>query len=306
MSPGGPRSALVVNDFVLDLARSGALLPIARWIPTSTDTLIAGGAEGLDILRRIEDALRAAAQTLRDDMIETGVLTPLSSARLAAPVARPGILLSHARAYHSHLAEMEGAAPPPRYPAGFIKNVHAIVGPDAPIRLPRAAPSMVDFEGEVSIVFSRRCHGVSPAEALDHVLGVTIVNDMSARDWVEEMKTFPDRNRMGKQFPTFAPMGPWIVTLDDIADINDLHMTTRVNGEVMQDSRTSDLIWPLSDLISYYSHWYPFEPGDVLTTGSPAGVGYGRDPKRFLEPGDVVEITVDGVGTLSNPIAAES
>ena len=109
---------------------------------------------------------------------------------------------------------------------------------------------------------------------------------------------------MGKNLPTFCPMGPVIATKDEIANPDDVHMVTALNGKVMQDSRTSDLIWNIRQLIAYYSRWYPFRPGDVMTTGSPAGVGYGRKPKVFMQPGDVVTATVEEVGTLSNPVRA--
>jgi 2-keto-4-pentenoate hydratase/2-oxohepta-3-ene-1,7-dioic acid hydratase in catechol pathway len=165
---------------------------------------------------------------------------------------------------------------------------------------------MVDLEGEFSVVFGAPCHNVSEAEAMERVIGYTLINDVSARNWVESFQKTkdPDQNRMGKQLPTFCPMGPVIATKDEIADPNDVHMVTTLNGKVMQDSNTSDLIWNIQQLIAYYSRWYRFMPGDVLTTGSPAGVGYGRTPKVFMQPGDVVTATATAVGTLSNPVQA--
>lgn len=191
-------------------------------------------------------------------------------------------------------------------PKAFIKNVNCVVGPDTAIVLPPQCPDMVDFEGEFSIVFGVPCHNVSEAEAMATVAGYTIINDVSARDWVKSFtKTGdPDVNRMGKQLPTFCPMGPAIVTSDEIADPHDITLTTTLNGKVMQSAHTSDLIWTIPALISYFSRWYPFQPGDILTTGSPAGVGYGREPKVFMRPGDEVAITVTGVGTLRNKIVA--
>ena len=146
---------------------------------------------------------------------------------------------------------------------------------------------------------------------MDYVAGYTIVNDVSARNWVGGTKMAKQpmdavhswtRNLMGKQLPTFCPMGPVLVTRDEIADPHELKLTTTLNGEVMQSANTNDLVFQLPELIAYFSQWYQFLPGDVITTGSPGGVGFARDPQVFMKAGDVVAITVDGVGTLSNPI----
>lgn len=301
-SPPSGRSAAIVGDMVLDLGLAGTLTPLARWIPAALADVIAGGDEAMAIIRRIVGAVENAAPSLLQDLVAQHILRPLATTSLLAPIPTPGILLSHARAYRDHVAEMQKGDETPPHPVAFMKNGHSVIGTGTAIVLPSSADAMVDFEGEISVVFSRPCHGITVDEALDHVLGFTIVNDVSARDWVPEIRSAPDRNRMGKQFRTFSPMGPWIATLDEIADPANLHLVTRINGTVMQDAWTSELIWDLPTLIAYYARWYPFQPGDVLTTGSPAGVGYGRDPKIFLRDGDVVSITVDGVGTLSNPV----
>lgn len=141
---------------------------------------------------------------------------------------------------------------------------------------------------------------------MEAVAGYTLINDVSARNWVENFIATGDAdlNRMGKQLPGFCPMGPVIVTADEVADPHDVTLTTRLNDTVMQSAHTSDLIWRIPALIAYFSRWYPFRPGDILTTGSPAGVGYGRTPKIFMKPGDTIAVTVDRIGTLSNPIVA--
>ena len=225
-----------------------------------------------------------------------------------APLPRPGLLLSHGRAYLSHLKEMQKTEKPKieENPSGFIKNTNAIVGPGAPIVLPPQCADMVDFEGEFSLVFGRRCHNVKPEDAMPHIIGYTIINDVSARNWVHTFHETrdPEVNRMGKQLPSFCPEGPVVVTADEVPDPHDLRMTTTLNGEVYQDAHTDDLIWRIPELISYFARWYRFEPGDILTTGSPPGVGFGRDPKVFMKPGDTIEVTVERVGTLSNPIVA--
>jgi 2-keto-4-pentenoate hydratase/2-oxohepta-3-ene-1,7-dioic acid hydratase in catechol pathway len=217
-------------------------------------------------------------------------------------------VLSHGRAYYSHMKEMAKGATPKvaEEPRAFLKNINGITGPDWPIVLPRQFPDMVDFEGEFSIVFGKRCHNVDEGDAMQAVAGYTIINDVSARNWAAHfIKTGdPDLNRQGKQLPTFCPLGPVIATKDDVPDPHDVTMTTTLNGEVMQSAHTSDLIWKVSKLISYFARWYAFAPGDVLTTGSPAGVGFAREPKVFMKAGDVVAVTVDRVGTLRNPIVA--
>ena len=300
--PPGGRTGVVIGYDVLDFALATPLLPLAGWVPPDMRDLLAAGSEGLDLIRRLIDRVESGGMASR--LRETGALKPLASTPLLAPVPRPGIVLSHGRAYKSHLAEMNSKGE--EGPHAFMKNVNAIIGPGAPIILPPQCPDMVDLEGEFSIVFGKPCNNVGEAQAMDHVAGFTLINDVSARNWVEQFQRTkdPDQNRMGKNLPTFCPMGPVIATKDEIADPDDVHMVTALNGKVMQDSRTSDLIWNIRQLIAYYSRWYPFMPGDVMTTGSPAGVGYGRNPKIFMKPGDVVTATVEEVGTLSNPVRA--
>ncbi|MBO6783348.1 MAG: fumarylacetoacetate hydrolase family protein, partial [Alphaproteobacteria bacterium] len=208
--------------------------------------------------------------------------------------------------------EMEGT-PAPKFPSAFMKTVSSLTGSGKPIVVPPQCPDMIDYEGEFCFVFGRTCHRVSEDEAMDYVAGYTIANDVSARDWVGDVFTatepFPailawERNVMGKQLPTFTPCGPVITTADEIGDPHDLLLEFRLNGETLQSTRTDDLIFNIPQIISYFSQWYRFEPGDIVTTGSPAGVGVGRDPKVFMKPGDVAEVSLEGVGTLSNPVVA--
>jgi acylpyruvate hydrolase len=307
-APPDGRTGALLGEEVLDFALARDTLPLANWIPLAMPMLLAGGDEGLDILRRVVDRVAEAHGDERQRLKACGALKPLAEVRLAAPVPRPGIVLSHGRAYYSHLKEMAKTDKPKvaENPTAFMKNLNAIIGPGEPIVVPAQFPDMIDFEGEFSVVFGRDCHNVAESEALRCVAGYTIINDVSARNWVENFTTTgdPDLNRMGKQLRGFCPMGPVITTRDEIADPHDLTLTTTLNGQVMQNAHTSDLIWTVPALISYFSRWYPFRAGDVLTTGSPAGVGYGRTPKVFMKPGDVVAVTVDRIGTLSNPIAA--
>ena len=173
---------------------------------------------------------------------------------------------------------------------------------------------MVDFEGEFSFIFAKRCHRVTADQAMDYVAGYTIANDVSARDWIPEVFSATgsfdaihawERNVMGKSFPTFTPCGPVLVTKDEIADPHVLQLTTRLNGEVMQSTKTDDLIFKIPEIIAYFSQWYCFQAGDIVTTGSPSGVGIGRDPHVFMHAGDTIEIEIEGIGTLSNYLVGQ-
>src|SRR5262245_29613352 len=232
-----------------------------------------------------------------------------SDVKLLAPIPNPGMVLSVRMNYHEHLKEMK--TPVPEKPAAFTKSVASIIGPDAPIRIPPANPDMLDWEGEFSVVIGRPCHRVSAAQALDYVAGYTIVNDVSARDWVAPIFSAQgimgpiqawEHNLLGKMFPTFCPMGPVLATRDEVPDPANVKLQTRLNGEVMQDANTDDLVFSVVQLLEYYSQFYLFRPGDVITTGSPSGVGFGRNPKVFMKPGDVVEVEVKEIGVLRNPI----
>ncbi len=306
---GSTAPGVLLGDDVLNLAAAAATLAEARAVPPTMLAILEGGTAMLDTIRRVMDGVTGPAA---DQLREAGALVPRSGAPLAAPIGNPGLVLAAGLNYHAHLREMDNT-PVPEKPNSFTKNAASIVGPDAPIVLPRTAPAMVDWEGELGVVIGRRCRDVSVAEALDAVMGYTMINDVSARDWVapvfESTGVFGpimtwERNILGKQFPTFCPVGPAIATKDEIPDVTDLHLETRVNGVVMQTTSTSDLVFNVAQLISYYSTFYEFRPGDLIATGSPPGVGYGRDPKIFLKAGDVVEVAGDHIGTLRNPVVA--
>src|SRR3954462_262686 len=169
--------------------------------------------------------------------------TPLARAKLLAPIADPGMVLSVGMNYHEHLKEMK--TPVPEKPAAFTKSVASIIGPDAPIRIPQSNPHMLDWEGEFSVVIGRPCHRVKAAQALDYVAGYTIVNDVSARDWVAPIFSAKgvmgpihawEHNLLGKMFPTFCPMGPVLATKDEVPDPANVNLQTRLNGELMQDA----------------------------------------------------------------------
>jgi len=233
------------------------------------------------------------------------------AAKLLAPIPDPGVVLSVGMNYHEHLKEMK--TPTPEKPAAFTKSVASIIASGEAIKVPPANPSMLDWEGEFSLVIGRPCHRVKAAKALDYVAGYTLVNDVSARDWVAPIFSSTgvmgpihawEHNLLGKMFPTFCPMGPCMVTKDELPDPGHVQIQTRLNGKVMQDANTDDLVFSVPQLIEYYSQFYLLRPGDVITTGSPSGVGFGRNPKVFMKPGDVVEVEVKQIGVLRNPIEA--
>ena len=304
---GGGTPGALIGRQVVNLAEAAKHVGPSPPPPSSVAAILAGGPETLELAERLIDAVANELESGPGRLEESGAVTGRPETELMAPVPRPGIVLSHARAYRSHQEEMQGPdAKPETVPTGFIKNTNSVIGPGAPIVLPATHPDMVDFEGEFSVVIGRPCHDISPDEAMDYVAGYTIINDISARDWVAEMHATGDKetNRLGKQFPTFCPLGPVVATLDEVPDPHAVRMRTTLNGRIMQDARTSDLIWGIPDIVAHYAQWYPFEPGDVISTGTPAGVGHGQNPSVYMKPGDVVAVTVDGVGTLENPVVA--
>lgn len=299
-----------LGEEVLDFGLAAAVLPAAARVSETVRDIIRG--KGLEAAFQVVNEVGGGPAALRARLRDVAALTPLRATLLLAPIPVPNMIFSHGQAYHSHLRDWDRNAPTERSPlgpVGFIKANSAVVGPGGAIRIPAIAPDMVDFEGEVSVVFGKTCHGVSRDEAMDYVFGYTIINDVSARDWVPKMREPGARmnqlrglNAMYKSFPTFCPFGPNITTKDEIADYRNLRLITKLNGQVMQDAPITDLIWDVPELIERYSGIMAFEPGDVMTTGTPGGVGAGRSPPIFMKPGDTVAITVPGVGTLENPV----
>ena len=303
----GRPAVLIDGDTALDLTLAADTVPAARLVPGSVRGILAAGDDGLDAVRRTVDA----ADANRDRLRETGALRPFADAPLLPPIPDPNLILSEGLNYRRHLEEMSGTPTPPN-PTAFVKAASSLNGSGKPIPVPPQCPDMIDFEGEFTFVVGRRCHNVPVEAAMSCIGGYTICNDVSARDWVGEVFAAEakfgiiqawERNIMGKQLPGFTPCGPVMVTADEIADPHDLQLTTTLNGEVVQSTKTDDLIFGVAEILSYFSQWYRFEPGDLFTTGSPAGVGFGRDPKLFMKPGDRIEVEVEGIGRLSNTLA---
>jgi len=217
----------------------------------------------------------------------------LPEVNLLAPVAPPNILAIGLN-YRAHAEETN--TPIPDHPLLFIKATTSLIAPGEPIVLPAVAPDQVDYEAELAVVIGRTARHVGPADALDYVLGYTCGNDVSARDVQKRIDTQWAR---AKSFDTFCPLGPWIET--DL-DPGRAGIRTRLNGRLMQDSNTSDMIFPVADLIAFLSSCLTLLPGTVILTGTPPGVGVARNPQVFLRAGDVVEVEIDGIGVLSNPV----
>ena len=253
-----------------------------------------GGAVPGDMLSLLQKGGEVLAQA--QEAVSAGSLIPLAYIRLKAPIARPGKILGIGLNYADHA--QEGGRKKPEYPLIFAKTVAAAIGIGEAIRLPQVSQS-VDFEGELAIVIGTRAKDVTAPNAFDYIAGYTICNDVSARDYQRRSS-----HTAGKSFDTFAPMGQAIVTRDELPDPHVLDIRTLVSGEEMQHSNTQNLIFNIPYLIDYLSHIFPLEPGDVITTGTPAGVGAYRKPPRFLKAGDTVRIEVQGIGVLENPVVA--
>ncbi|MGB8167088.1 MAG: fumarylacetoacetate hydrolase family protein [Chthoniobacteraceae bacterium] len=222
-------------------------------------------------------------------------------AKLLAPL-EPRAILCIGLNYRQHAAETN--APLPQFPVLFVKNPASVQNPDDPIELPRTLRSdRVDFECELAVVIGRPCRNVTRAEALDYVLGYTCANDVSARDWQKEGGG--TQWCRGKSFDTFAPLGPCLVTTDELANPNALAIRTIVSGETLQDCSTSDMIFDVPTIIEFLSASTTLLPGTVILTGTPHGVGMARTPARFLQPGDTVTIEIEGIGSLTNPVIEE-
>ncbi len=254
--------------------------------PSSLVSLLQGGSATIARARAAAEAAPAAARR------------PLASVQLLSPLPRPSKVICVGLNYRDHAEET--GQPIPKVPIFFTKAVTSVIGPGAPIVLPLDS-EQVDYEAELAVVIGARCRRVGRDAARDAIAGYTIMNDVSARDW--QFRT--SQWFIGKTFDTFAPMGPAVVTGDEVGDPHVLDVSLRLNGTEMQRSNTRHLIFGVPDLIVELSRVMTLEPGDVIATGTPGGVGFIRKPPVFLKPGDRVEISIARVGTLTNPVAAE-
>ena len=247
----------------------------------------------LDLVRAGPEALERLRAALAD-----APRWPLASVRLELPI-RPGKVLCSGINYRGH-AEENPNAKMPEEPFFFAKLPNAVVGPDVPVAARGERTKQVDYEVEFAVVIGRRLAQAAPEAVLPAIFGYTLLNDISARD----VQFKDSQMTIGKNFDGFAPVGPCIVTADALPEPEAVALKTRLNGATMQDGNTSDWLFPLPELIAFLSNVMTLEPGDIVTTGTPAGVGFFRKPQVFLRPGDVVEIEAGGIGALRTPIVA--
>ncbi len=227
-----------------------------------------------------------------------GPALPVSQVKLCAPIPKPGKVLAIGLNYQAHVEETGREVHP--HQIWFNKQRTCVTGPHDPIDKP-VASDMVDYEGELVVVISKRCRHV-PADRVHEVIaGYMVGNDVSVRDWQRRTPTM----QMGKSFDTHGPTGPWLVTADEIADPQALTIETRVNGEVRQSSSTSKMIHSIAQQIEHLTTAFTLEPGDLIFTGTPHGVGVAMDPPQFLKDGDAVRIEISGIGAIENPVANE-
>ena len=275
---GATRTGALADDaHVVDLRAADAA------IPSDMLALLAGGDAMLD---------RAREATTRN-----GARYSLDAVSIEAPIARPGKALAIGLNYRDHAAE--GGQEIPQKPVVFSKVTTCITGPGKPVHRPRVSGAL-DWEGELVFVIGTPARHVPAADALRYVAGYTIGNDVSVRDWQFHAPTWT----MGKGFDTHGPIGPWLVTRDEV-DAGSLDIRTYLNGELKQQSNTSQLIFDVPALIEYLSTAFTLEPGDIVFTGTPAGVGVSRKPPQFMKAGDTVRVEIDGLGALENPIIEE-
>ena len=275
---GATRIGVVTGKQVVDLTTA------APGLPRDMVAFLAAGGAAMAAARHAESAA-------------SGCLA-LADVRLRAPVLRPPKFLAIGLNYADHVKE--SGLEPPAVPVFFNKQTTCVAGPFDPIHLPRVSP-LLDYEGELAFVIGRRCRHVPRDRAHEVIAGYLVVNDVSVRDWQLRTPTMT----MGKSFDTHGPMGPWLVTPDEIGDPHALELRTWVNGELRQHSNTRHLMYDCFAQVEHLSTAFTLEPGDVVTTGTPAGVGGAMSPPRFLRAGDVVRIEIDKIGAIENRVTEE-
>src|SRR5438445_964921 len=273
---GSTRIGMVTGNEIVDLATA------APNLPREMVAFLAGGAAAMAAARKT-DAKAIARLNLAEVQLE-------------APILRPPKSLAIGLNYADHVKESGLEVPP--VPIFFNKHSTCVTGPHDPIHLPRVSP-LLDYEGELAFVIGRRCRHVSRERAAEVIAGYLVVNDVSVRDWQLRTPTMT----MGKSFDTHGPMGPWLVTADEIGDPHALELRTWVNGELRQHSNTRELIFNCFDQVATLSTAFTLEPGDIVSTGTPSGVGVVQ--QKWLVPGDVVRVEIERIGVIENPVIEE-
>lgn len=259
-----------------------------------SDTLI-GCIEQKDFLVKVNSLL----SWVQDQNREEELYLSIEQVKILAPIPRPKKnIFCVGKNYAEHAIEMGSKEDIPEHVMVFTKSPTTVIGNKEYILQHQEVTDQLDYEGELAVIIGKRGKTISEEEALEYVFGYTIINDITARDLQARHKQF----FIGKSLDTSAPMGPWVVTKDSIANPNELEITTKVNGEIRQHSNTNHFIFPVEEIISVLSKGMTLEPGDIIATGTPAGVGKGFKPPRYLKAGDTIEIEVEGIGTLLNTV----
>jgi len=274
---GSTRLGLVDGDTVIDVGTADPSLP------TELGAVLAAGTLG---------SVGATAAT--------APRIPLADVRLEAPIPLPPNFIAIGLNYADHVKE--SGMEKPRMPVVFNKQVTCVTGPFDPVDVPTAAPTMVDYEGELGVVIGTRCRNVPKERAHEVVAGYLVVNDVSVRDWQLATPTMT----MGKSWDTHGPIGPWMVTADEIPDPHDLRITTWVDGEVRQDESTALMLNDCWELIEFLSTACTLLPGTIIATGTPAGVGFKMQPSGCVNPGSTVRIEIEKIGVIENPFVAQA
>ena len=263
------------------------VIAVRDLVPGAPDDMIGVIEAGDALLKQLADGLQAAPSSAR---------TPLASVELLCPIPQPGKVICLGLNYALHAKEGGNAVPD--YPAFFIRVNSSLVAPNAPVLRPKVSDKL-DYECELTIVIGKRGHDIPESEALSYVYGYTILNDVSVRDYQRKTTQWS----AGKNFDGTGPLGPVIATADSLPPGADgIGIRSRLNGQIMQDSDTSDMVFKTARTVALMSEIMTLNPGDVIATGTPSGVGYARKPPVFMKHGDVIEIEIDGIGILRNPV----
>lgn len=289
-TPNVVRLGSVFGDSCFDVTKAigDKLLEFPRVVFTIEEVLQV--KDGLQLLEKQLQGLQRASGGVQSDLFN------ISDVSLHAPIAHPSKLIGIGLNYKDHIEETK--AKTPAEPLLFAMYANAIIGPEQAIVIPPMS-QMIDYEAELAVVIGRRARHVSVEDALDYVAGYTIVNDVSARD----LQRSDGQWLRAKSMETFAPMGPFLVTKEQLGSADNLSIQLRLNGKTMQNSNTRNLLFKVPDLISHISKAMTLEVGDVISTGTPGGVGFARNPQVFMKPGDIVEVEVEGIGVLRNSVA---
>ena len=280
-SNSGNSVGLLKDDYIIDLAKADANLP------GSLLEIISQGAAAISALRKVEDA------------DPEGARIPLDNIEFLPPVPKPPKILCMGLNFTDHAKE--GGNPIPDYPALFMRTASSLIGHTQPLVRPKCS-HFFDYEAELMVIIGKKCKHVAEKDALDCVFGYSVFNDGSVRDYQRKSNQWT----AGKNFDGTGPVGPAIVTADEVPEgAHGLRMVSRLNGTVLQDGNTANMIFPVAKTIEILSEIMTLEPGDHIAMGTPAGVGYPRNPPVFMKPGDIMEIEIEGLGTLRNPVIDE-